>query len=227
MLAVMLIVSISSFYLCRKGEESKMLAYMEHKYGESFSVMESYAGQLGRDYTMFRVRSNDRNQEGILVRAFGTEKISYQDNYLAYLLKEEIEQQLTRIAGQSFGECKVFYRIPELVFPEDFPAHMEVDAFLRHPLSRVRVYVYVRNFLCLQDIKEKADDFFLQTQNRGYIVGGVISCPLDGEMYEMITEDNYKGDIYQGYRSAVEAVFSMDERGKLMYLEWKGETGYE
>jgi len=46
-------------------------------------------------------------------------------------------------------------------------------------------------------------------------------------MYEMITEDNYKGDIYQGYRSAVEAVFSMDERGKLMYLEWKGETGYE
>lgn len=226
MLAVMLIASIGSFYLCRKGEESKMVAYMEHKYGESFSVMEPYAGQLGKDYMMLRVRSNDRNQEGILVRASGTEKISYQDNYLAYLLKEKIEQRLARIAGQSFGECKVFYQIPELVFPAEFPAHMEADAFLRHPLSKVRVYIYVRSFTDLQDLKERADDFFLQTQSRGYIVGGVISCPLDGGMYEMVTEENYKGDIYQGYQSVVEAVFSMDERG-VMYLEWKGEARYE
>lgn len=204
-----------------------MVAYMEQKYGESFSVMESYAGQLGKDYTMLRVRGNDRNQEGILVRAFGTEKISYQDNYLAYLLKEKIEQLLTEPARRSFGECKVFYRIPELVFPAEFPAHMEADAFLRHPLSKVRVYIYVRNFTSLKDIKERTDVFFSGLQRAGYIVGGVVSCSLDGEMYEMITEENYKGDIYQGYQSAVEAVFSMDERGELMYLEWRGEARYE
>ena len=105
-----------------------MLEYMERKYGEDFTETETYAGQFGKDYTMLKVRSRRTQTEGILVRAIGKEHTVYQDNYLAYLLKEEIEQQLTRIAGQSFGECKVFYRIPELVFPEDFPAHMEVDA---------------------------------------------------------------------------------------------------
>lgn len=108
MLAVMLIVSISSFYLCRKGEESKMVAYMEHKYGESFSVMESYAGQLGRDYTMFRVRSNDRNQEGILVRAFGTEKISYQDNYLALDLCQYFGHKKLKVHADFFNSSSSF-----------------------------------------------------------------------------------------------------------------------
>ena len=158
-----------------------MVAYMEHKYGESFSVMESYAGQFGKDYTMLRMRINDKNQEGILVRASEGEETVYQDNYLAYLLKEEVVQLLTRPARQAFGECKVFYRIPELVFPAAFPADMEADAFLRHPLSKVRVYIYVRNFSCLPDIKNRTSEFFSQLQSRGYIVGGMISCPVEEE----------------------------------------------
>ena len=42
-------------------------------------------------------------------------------------------------------------------------------------------------------------------------------------MYDLITPDNFTGDIYQGYESVAEAVFSMDEAGGLSYLEWKGE----
>ncbi len=202
-----------------------MVAYMEQKYGESFAVMESYAGQFGKDYTMFKVRSISRNQEGILVRASGREDIAYQDNYLSYLLKEEIEDRLAQSAKASLGECKVFYRIPELVFPAEFPADMEADAFLRHPQSKVRVYIYVRD--CPADIQKRADEFFFQLQKQQYIIGGIISCPLDEGMYEMVTEENFRGDIYLGYQSVTEAVFSMDELGKLVYLEWKGEKPNE
>lgn len=226
-LAGMLALLSGSFYLCREGEQRKMVAYMEQKYGESFSVIEPCGGQLGKDYTMLRMRSNDRNQEGILVRASGKEETVYQDNYLAYLLKEKIVQQLTKPAREAFGECKVFYRIPESVFPAEFPAHMEADAFLRHPLARVRVYIYVRNHPCLPDIKGRVDDFFSMLQSRGYIVGGVISFPRDVGMYEIITEENFRGDVYQGYQSMAEAVFSMDENGDVMYLEWKGEIQHE
>ena len=202
-----------------------MVAYMEQKYGESFAVMESYAGQFGKDYTMLKVRSISRNQEGILVRASGREDIAYQDNYLSYLLKEEIEYRLAQSAKASRGECKVFYRIPELVFPAEFPADMEADAFLRHPQSKVRVYIYVRD--CPADIQKRADEFFFQLQKQQYIIGGIISCPLDEGMYEMVTEENFRGDIYLGYQSVTEAVFSMDELGKLVYLEWKGEKPNE
>lgn len=202
-----------------------MVAYMEHKYGESFDVMESYAGQFGKDYTMLRMRSKKRNLEGVLVRASGRDDIAYQDNYLAYLLKEKIERRIIQTAGDALGECKVFYKIPELVFPAEFPADMEVDAFLRHPQSKAKVYIYVRG--CPADIQRRAECFFLNVQEQKYIIGGIISCPLDEEMYEMITEANFKGDIYQGYQSRAEAIFSMDEEGKLVYLEWKGEVTNE
>lgn len=202
-----------------------MVAYMEQKYGESFAVMEPYAGQFGKDYTMLRMRSISRNLEGILVRRSGREDLTYQDNYLAFLLKEEIQQRLAESAGDAFGTCKVFYRIPELVFPASFPADMDADAFLRHPQSKVRVYIYVRD--CSGGLSKRTDGFFRRLKEQDYIVGGIISCPADEEMYEMITEENYRGDIYQGYQSMAEAVFSMEEDKGLVYLEWKGEIPNE
>lgn len=217
----MLFVLLNVVYLCGKGEKDKMLLYMEQKYGEPFQVMEPYAGQLGKEYTMIRVRSMNKNKEGILVRASGKERQVYQDNYLAYLLKSEIEQRLKETADSVFGSCKVFYKIPELVFPEEFPADMDVDAFLKHPQSKVRIYIYVKRYP--DHVQEQIDCFFERIKQKGYVIGGVISYPLEEEMYRMITEENFKGDIYQGYQSRTEAVFSMDEKGELMYLEWKGE----
>lgn len=197
-----------------------MLAYMEQKYGEPFRAMEPYGGQFGKDYTMLRVRAVKRKEEGILVRAWGREETVYQDNYLAYLLREDIEQRLSVPAEAAFGKCRVFYRIPELVFPADFPADMDVDAFLRHPQSQIKVYIYVRNFP--QKVRKQAEYFFSLLKKEGYVLGGVLSYPADEEMYEMITEENFTGDIYQGYQSAAEAVFSMNEKGEVVYLEWKG-----
>ncbi len=197
-----------------------MLEYMESKYGETFTETESYAGQSGKDYTMLKVRSRDTRTEGILVRAIGKENTVFQDNYLAYLLRDEIEQRMRKTAEPVFGECKVFYKIPQQVFPADYPADMEADAFLQRPQSMVRVYVYVKNGD--GNRQEQFERFFASLQQQEYVVGGVISYPADGEMYDMITAKNFQGDIYLGYQYLAEAVFSMGEKGELAYLEWKG-----
>lgn len=97
-----------------------MLDYMKEKYGEDFADEEACAGQTGKAYTMRRMHSKSRPDESVLVRAMGREEVVFQDNYLAYLLKEEIEKTIGEIAGEVFGECKVFYKIPELVFPPEF-----------------------------------------------------------------------------------------------------------
>ncbi len=39
----------------------------------------------------------------------------------------------------------MFYKIPWQVFPTDYPADMEVDAFLERPQSMVRVYIYAKS----------------------------------------------------------------------------------
>lgn len=197
---------------------SGMLDYMKDKYGEDFVEEEAYGGQFGKAYAMRRVHSVSRPGESALVRVMGEEEKIFQDNYLAYLLRDEIEERMKGLAEEVFGECKVFYKIPELVFPSEFPADMEVDAFLRHPLSMVRIYVYVRNNLSEEEGQTEA--FLASLVREGYIVGGVVSYPAGEEMYEMITADNFAGDIYQGYQSGAEAVFSMKKNGELSYLRW-------
>lgn len=211
---------LGSLYLFRKGEKEQMLDYMKRKYGEPFTAMESYSGQFGKDYTMLKVQSCYRKVDGILVRAVNDKgRIIYQDNYLAYLLKDQIEQQVTALAEPIFGECKVFYKVPEIVFPEKFPADMDVDAFLRHPESMIRIYFYIKNITL--DEQEQFNQLLAVLNRESYIVGGVISYPVDEKSYQMITEDNFIRDIYLGYGYHLEAVFSMDEKGNLAYLEWK------
>lgn len=211
---------IGSLGLHEKGERKQMLGYMEQKYGEAFTVQEPYAGQFGKDYTMLKVRSLKGRIDGILVRAVKEkENIIYQDNYLAYLLRGKAEQRIRALAEPVFGECKVFYKIPEMVFPTEFPADMDVEAFLRHPQSMVRMYFYIRNIS--SDPQGQFEQFLSVLQGEGYVIGGVISYPIDKRKYQMISRANFTRDIYLGYRYSSEAVFSMDEKGALAYLEWK------
>lgn len=201
-----------------------MLEYMKRKYGEVFTETETYAGQFGKDYIMLKVRSRRTRADGILVRALGGKETVYQDNYLAYLLRDKIEQRIRQTAEPVFGECKVFYKIPQQVFPADYPADMEADDFLQHPQSMVRVYIYVKDGD--GNRQEQSEQFFASLRQQAYILGGVISYPADEGMYDMITAENFQGDIYHGYQYLAEAVFSMGEKGELAYLEWKGAVGH-
>lgn len=221
-----------------KEKKAQMLDYMKNKYGEDFVDGEACSGQFGKAYSMRKVYSASHPEEGILVRAMGEEEKVFQDNYLAYLLRDEIEECVKRIAEETFGECKVFYKIPELVFPSEFPADMKADAFLQHPLSMVRIYVYVKDSPLKDsplnnrplnggtlagstlDRQKQIDNFLTALSGKSYIMGGVISYPAGEGMYEMITEDNFAGDIYHGYKSRTEAVFSMKKSGELSYLRW-------
>lgn len=212
-----------SLFSGREKETERMLDYMKKKYGEDFADEQAYAGQTGKAYAMRSVHSQSRPGESVLVRAMGRKEVVFQDNYLAHLLKEEIEKTIGEIAGEIFGECKAFYKIPELVFPSEFPADMEVDAFLRHPLSMVKIYVYVRNSPL--DRQEQIDAFLEALSRKGYVIGGAVSYPAGDEMYEMITAEHFTGDIYQGYQSVAEVVFSMKEEGVLSYLRWKESIG--
>lgn len=215
-----MMMALGSLHLHQKGEMKQMLKYMEGKYKEPFIATETYAGQFGKDYSMLKVKSSRSKTGGILIRAVkGENGYIYQDNYLAYLLREQIEQQMKMLAVPVFGECKVFYKIPEMVFPAEFPADMELDAFLKNPLSMVKIYIYVRKGS--SDVKEQLEQFLEALQGKGYLTGGVVSCPQNEESYRLITRENFTRDVYLGYQYAAEAIFSLNEKGKPAYLEWK------
>ena len=194
-----------------------MLEYMEQKYETAFTKQESYGGQFGKNYSMLKVRCSEVKADGILVREGS--KVIYQDNYLAYLLKEQIEEHIKELAEQVFGACKVFYKIPEMVFPIETSADMKIEDLLKSSWAMVRIYLYIKESPL--DKKKCVKKFCMLLQEKEYLAGGLISWPLDGENYQKITGDNFIRAAYAGYQYGTEVIFSLKDKNASAHLKWK------
>lgn len=207
---------------CRAMEDDKMLGYMEKKYKEHFAMVGSYGGQIGKDYAMVRVKSRSRPNEQALVRiTYEKSGNIYQDNYLGFLLKEEIERLMQPMAESVFGECKVFYKVPHLVFPACFGPDMSADAFLKHPDSMVQLFIYPKEDAAQG--KEKLLKYAKLLRKNGYCIKGILSYPEDEETYQALHNKQFYRDGFAGYRALEEAAFAMKPEGGFRYVKWKGE----
>ncbi len=197
-----------------------MLEYMEQKYEAAFTKQEPYGGQFGKNYSMLKVRCSEVKADGILVRnVWEGGKAIYQDNYLAYLLKEQIEQHFKELAEPVFGACKVFYKIPEMVFPIETSVDMKIEDFLKNSWAMVRIYLYIKESPL--DKKKQVEKFCMLLQEKEYLAGGLTSWALDGENYQKITGDNFTKAAYAGYQYETEVIFSLKNKNASARLKWK------
>lgn len=202
----------------------KMLSYMKRKYGEEFSYVETYAGQYGNSYTMISVRSRESPERTALVRFSEWEgRRRYEDNYLARLIKEELEQRIGELARKCFGECKIYYKLPDFVFPTWFKADMSAEEFLRNPCAMAQFYIYPVDVEgSREEWEAKMEEFRSRNAQEGYQIRGTLSLPKTGEDYEMLSEDTFAGSDYEGYQARGELTFSMDKNGSFRYIRWMG-----
>lgn len=181
-------------------EKEEMLCFMKDKYGEEFEYIESYAGQAGKPYAMIRAESREHKDRQALIRM--TEKDGkkyYEDNYLSYLLKEELEQKIGGLAQQCFGECEIRYKIPDFVFPRDFGLDMTADEFLKDPRTMAQFYIYPKD-----DGRQRKE--------------------WEKSMYDfrdMNTKEEYRIRGSLRITDTDELLFSMDEEGNFRYMRWK------
>ena len=101
--------------------------YMEKKYGEKFE------GQY------FDVMSNDcmyltpvSHPEWRVMVAFPKAKlwnVEFQDNYVAFLLKEEVEGEVEKIASEVYGDVKVYCRPIGNVLPSEWNQETTLEEF--------------------------------------------------------------------------------------------------
>lgn len=214
----------------KDNKTEKMLSYMNHKYQEEFVFVESYAGQMGKNYSMILAESKNRPGKPVLVRMIwqGHSQVhcpgqseSFEDNYLAYLLKDELQQEVGGLVKSVFGECKVYYKIPEFVFPQAFQADMGVREFLRNPQSMAQFYIYpVEPPGQKEKEEDKLESLRMLCLKLGYQLKGTVSYPKSRKDYDFISEDNFAGSDYEGYEAEAELVFSMDGDGSFKYKRW-------
>lgn len=224
-LIVVLVLSVLETVGCEMKREDaikKMLSYMKKKYGEEFDYVETYAGQYGSNYTMILARSRENSERTALVRLSEWEgRRRYEDNYLACLRKEELEQKIGKLAKESFGKCKVYYKLPDFVFPSWFKADMSADEFLKSPYAMAQFYIYPKNTEgSRREWEISMEEFRGRNAQEGYQIRGTLSLPMSREDYEMISEENFASSDYQGYHAADELAFSMDKNGSFRYIRW-------
>ncbi len=193
-----LFVGIIGCMMKKEDDRERMLSYMKHKYQEEFLYIESYAGQLGKGYTSILVENKKYPERKALVRISVKEsRRCFEDNYLAYLLQEELEKEIGQIAEECFGSCEVSYKIPQFVFPEHFHINMTAAEFLSNPYAMPQFAIYPKTTIKEQDIWEKRlDDFREKNAAKAYKIRGTI-CIVDTEL-----------------------AFSMDKEGKFRYMRW-------
>lgn len=222
LLTVLLVCQIAGYRMSVDYEKNKMMSYMGCKYGENFDFVESYAGQAGKNYRMILVKSREHKERTALVRLSKKNgKRYYEDNYLSWILKDELEQIEGDFARQCFGECRIYYKIPEFVFPFYFKAEMTPEEFLKNSCSMPQFYVYLQDEQPDREEWEKKLQLFRKMNaEKGYKVRGTLSFAASGQDYEMINGENFVYSDYDNYQAADELLFSMDEKGNFRYMRW-------
>lgn len=194
-----------------------MLAYMEKKYKEPFTIVETYGGQVGKDYVMLKVRG--KHADSALVRVMQEDGHAvYQDNYVGFLVRQEIQETLQPLAEEVFGTCKVFYMVPNLVLPRELRADADVTDFLRNPATMTRILIYPKK--TVNDSLRRMEEFRKLLKENEYCFSGIISFPKEEAWYEMLCEENLGGENYLGYEAQEEISFKINNSGDFQYLKW-------
>lgn len=219
---VLMALEITGCGMKRDYAINKMLSYMRGKYGEEFTYVETYGGQYGSSSLTILVSSRENFERTAMVRFSEWEgRRRYEDNYLAHLRKEELEEKVGKLAQECFGECKVYYKLPDFVFPAWFKADMGGEEFLKSPYAMAQFYIYPAGTEgTKKEWEDRMEHFREDNAGKGYQIRGTLSLPETAGDYEMISENTFLSSDYQGYQAKEEMVFSMNRDGSFRYMRW-------
>ena len=111
--------------------------YMKKKYGEKFK-----AKAYGDGYTLYVTPVNHPEWE--VTVTFPKAKlwnVEFQDNYVAFLLKDELESEVKKIATEVYGDCKVFCEPMGIKLPKEWNRDTTLEEYNTKNISVLFLFV--------------------------------------------------------------------------------------
>lgn len=106
------------------------LAYMEEKYGESFTFLAPWGNSMsGNREILVTCESLPEEQILVQVENYKTDEAIYRDNYLAVKYQDEVIDFFKTTAAEFFGDINVFYTPSKQCVSADLPADAAFTAF--------------------------------------------------------------------------------------------------
>ena len=121
------------------------VAYMEERYGESFTAVGPIGNSMTGNYSMY-VTCESIPGVNITAKAlnFKNEERIFQDNYLVYKYQEEIRDYLKRFVLDEFSEANVYVSVSNLPLSESIPADATAEQVMQDENFMLSATVEVR-----------------------------------------------------------------------------------
>lgn len=170
-----------------------MVEYMEEKYGEEFTFIEATGTN--------KIKGSSQREATVSTERFPREQISvmadkdedgnyyFRDNYVSFLLRDEIEKLLTEIAAPIYKDCKVIFDANTPVYPEETGKEITMDEYIKW--GSLNIYICLGPGADVEKKDEDIEKLRLKLKEKG------VSCSI---LLWYFKDDKLGGIDHSNYR---------------------------
>lgn len=195
-IAIIISVLIAGLLLCtgcseRVDYQAVLLDYLSNRYpDDTFTVSSNQldTGNNTPEEFFLHFRSEKYPDEGIIAwRKKVDGQYIFSDNYMKYVLKEDIEAYVHDIAEKYFGECKVFVDFSNYrqCLPESFPTDATAEDYLKTGQDCYFLVYVSPGHISLQDAREELKNYKSELEKCEFEnIGSAVYIVNDAESFK-------------------------------------------
>lgn len=201
------------------SQESKFVAHMEEKYGETFTYIRELRGRYNE--TGYTVEMESEKFPGEIVRVRQRKEedgsITLMDSYAAYLYHEEAYQLLENVAGKVLNDFRLFFPVPLSAFHTGDLENYEAEDYLKEAGAEIKIVVIV-----YEDGSEKTAQKLagLFSDERMTLTVTLIFVDPDTDR-DLVTEENLSDYMAREGWFEHLASFWVRENREIGYMNWR------
>ncbi len=233
--SVLLLVLLTSITACKKEEplipiwetlgvekEEYIINRMEERYGHEFIFLEDEPLTSASGEDVFIVKSTEFPDRITVYLNHKTGDIH--DSYLKYYLRDEVEEELSKVVGEVYEDYKVFYSTGGDSLIGEHP-EMTVDEYIKFKSDKTGlafvVLVEDENYLINRD--RQVNELRLELKENEIVSDIIVYYLLEGELENMDHNEKevFMKDIHKENRAYTRGGFTMGNDYEFSYEEWR------
>lgn len=199
------------------GKSSRIVSYMEERYGKTFTYTGEVNGTFGsRSYTA-RL-SCPEEPEAVILASYREQdgEEYYADNYPAVRFHDDALQKIEEAVRQVYADYQIFFRIPDILLTIEDPDAYTLEDYLADPLAFKSVHLLV----C-----EEVDETSFQALMRAFAdasisIKGLVAVPKNPSEAVVVSEETVDDFLADPDRVQTQVNFTV-ENGTLTNEKWR------
>lgn len=199
-----------------------LMEYISDKYDDEFTYISVTGGSLGSKENSIIVSSEKYPDNNIIVRrtVMDNGEIVFQDNYMAVVFKEDVEDAINVAVNEVYSNYKVIYKPTQSPLSQNIGPDTNLNDYLSDTASRLMAVVFIDSEGQKENRDENLERFRRSLKDNGIIIGASLIF-LDGDRVQAINEYNYDEYMWKDELSDMRCDFSLDGDFEFIYADWR------